>query len=232
MRKQDGQSSRRFDSPRRDEMKTPDDVSAMVRLKGLGWGAKRIATELGCSKNTVKRWLQYGDWRPCVTPSRSSAPRAACSPATSRWTAFASAIARSSTPSRRSWPTGRRPSSARSSTTTPCRSTGWPGDGRELPVDSGGRSGDNARAHERRDPDDREDDEGGFPARDPVPDLGARPEGARQKSLSRNPGRLFYLPEQRRLPWRRRPVRPHRCRSIAIVRSRRSRCRIARGRPA
>src|SRR5438552_13006179 len=71
MRKQDGQSSRRFDSPRRDEMKTPDDVSAMVRLKGLGWGAKRIATELGCSKNTVKRWLQYGDWRPCVTPSRS-----------------------------------------------------------------------------------------------------------------------------------------------------------------
>jgi transposase len=52
-------------------MKTPDDVSAMVRLKGLGWGAKRIAAELGCSKNTVKRWLRYGDWRPCVTPSRS-----------------------------------------------------------------------------------------------------------------------------------------------------------------
>ena len=52
-------------------MKTPDDVSAMVRLKDLGWGAKRIAAELGCSKNTVKRWLRYGDWRPCVTPSRS-----------------------------------------------------------------------------------------------------------------------------------------------------------------
>jgi len=52
-------------------MKTPDDVSAMVRLKALGWGAKRIAAELGCSKNTVKRWLRYGDWRPCVTPSRS-----------------------------------------------------------------------------------------------------------------------------------------------------------------
>ncbi|HEY5798561.1 MAG TPA: IS21 family transposase [Bosea sp. (in: a-proteobacteria)] len=52
-------------------MRTPDDVSAMVRLKGLGWGAKRIAAELGCSKNTVKRWLRYGDWRPCVTPSRS-----------------------------------------------------------------------------------------------------------------------------------------------------------------
>lgn len=52
-------------------MKTPDDVSAMARLKALGWGVKRIAAELGCSKNTVKRWLQYGDWRPCVTPSRS-----------------------------------------------------------------------------------------------------------------------------------------------------------------
>ncbi|HEV7326660.1 MAG TPA: IS21 family transposase [Bosea sp. (in: a-proteobacteria)] len=52
-------------------MKTLDDVSGMVRLKGLGWGAKRIAAELGCSKNTVKRWLRYDDWRPCVTPSRS-----------------------------------------------------------------------------------------------------------------------------------------------------------------
>src|SRR6516165_523694 len=43
----------------------------MVRLKDLGWRAKRIAGELGCSKNTVKRWLRYGDWRPCLTPSRS-----------------------------------------------------------------------------------------------------------------------------------------------------------------
>ena len=71
MEEQEVQSSPRLGLPRRDEMKTPDDVSAMVRLKGLGWGAKRIAAELGCSKNTVKRWLRYGDWRPCVTPSRS-----------------------------------------------------------------------------------------------------------------------------------------------------------------
>ena len=41
------------------------------RSRALGWGAKRIAAELGCSKNTVKRWLRYGDWRPCVTPSRT-----------------------------------------------------------------------------------------------------------------------------------------------------------------
>jgi transposase len=52
-------------------MKTPDDVSAMVRLKALGWGSKRIAAELGCSRNTVRRWLQYGDWCPCASASRS-----------------------------------------------------------------------------------------------------------------------------------------------------------------
>jgi hypothetical protein len=38
--------------PRRTEMRTPDDVSAMIRLRQLGWGPKRIAAELGCSKNT------------------------------------------------------------------------------------------------------------------------------------------------------------------------------------
>jgi DNA-binding NarL/FixJ family response regulator len=38
-------------------MKAPDDVSAMLKLKALGWGVKRIAAELGCSKHTVKRWL-------------------------------------------------------------------------------------------------------------------------------------------------------------------------------
>ncbi|WP_221939228.1 helix-turn-helix domain-containing protein [Mycobacterium sp. KBS0706] len=52
-------------------MRTPDDVSAMLALKALGWGAKRIAAELGCSKNTVKRWLGAGGWRPCASPSRS-----------------------------------------------------------------------------------------------------------------------------------------------------------------
>ena len=48
---------------RRDEMKTPDDVTAMVRLKRLGWGSKRIAAELGCARNTVRRWLQQGQRR-------------------------------------------------------------------------------------------------------------------------------------------------------------------------
>ena len=34
-------------------------------------GAKRIAAELGCSRNTVRRWLTKGGWRPCGSPSRS-----------------------------------------------------------------------------------------------------------------------------------------------------------------
>lgn len=59
------------DDQRRDVMKAPDDVSAMLRLKALGWGSKRIAAELGCSRNTVRHWLARGDWRPCASPSRS-----------------------------------------------------------------------------------------------------------------------------------------------------------------
>ena len=66
-----GEASPRTDDLRRDAMKAPDDVSAMIRLKSLGWGSKRIAAELGCSRNTVRRWVSAGDWRPCRSPSRS-----------------------------------------------------------------------------------------------------------------------------------------------------------------
>ena len=34
-------------------MRAPDEVAAMVRLKALGWGVRRIAVELGCSHMTV-----------------------------------------------------------------------------------------------------------------------------------------------------------------------------------
>ena len=61
-----------LDDQRRDMMKTPDDVSAMLRLKSLGWGSKRIAAELGCARNTVRHWLAQGDWRPCASASRST----------------------------------------------------------------------------------------------------------------------------------------------------------------
>jgi transposase len=65
-----GQGSPWCDEPRGDQMKAPEDVSAMVKLRELGWGTKRIAAELGCSRNTVKRWLSCG-WRPPVGASRS-----------------------------------------------------------------------------------------------------------------------------------------------------------------
>jgi transposase len=58
---------------RRVEMKAPDDVSAMLRLKALGWGARRIAAELGCSRTTVRRWLREGGWRRASAPERPSA---------------------------------------------------------------------------------------------------------------------------------------------------------------
>jgi transposase len=51
-------------------MKTPDDVAAMMRLKSLGWGAKRIARELGCSHHTVKGYLAAGGFRPFKSPQR------------------------------------------------------------------------------------------------------------------------------------------------------------------
>ena len=59
------------DDQRRDVMKAPDEVSAMLRLKALGWGSKRIAAELGCARNTVRRWVTEGDWHACASASRS-----------------------------------------------------------------------------------------------------------------------------------------------------------------
>lgn len=51
-------------------MKAPDEVSAMLKLKALGWGVKRIASELGCSKHTVKRWVTAGGWKRVARPRR------------------------------------------------------------------------------------------------------------------------------------------------------------------
>ena len=58
---------------RREEMLTPDEVAAMLGLRGLGWGAKRIAAEFGCSRNTVKRYLGLGGWARCRRPERAKA---------------------------------------------------------------------------------------------------------------------------------------------------------------
>src|SRR3954453_5911076 len=53
---------------RGNEMRTPDEVAAMLRLKALGWGIKRIARELGCSHMTVRRYVAAGRYVPYRRP--------------------------------------------------------------------------------------------------------------------------------------------------------------------
>lgn len=57
---------------RRQAMRTPDEVAAMQRLHGLGWGTRRIAAELGCNRETVQRYLAAGGWSPCRVATRPS----------------------------------------------------------------------------------------------------------------------------------------------------------------
>jgi hypothetical protein len=54
-------------------MQTPEDVQAMLKLASLGWGAKRIAKELGCSRNTVRRYVRQR--RLCALPAAARAGR-------------------------------------------------------------------------------------------------------------------------------------------------------------
>ncbi len=54
----------------RQAMQTPEDVQAMLKLASLGWGAKRISRELGCSRNTVRSYLRHGGWKPYQAPRR------------------------------------------------------------------------------------------------------------------------------------------------------------------
>jgi len=55
---------------RGEEMRTPDEVATMLRLKALGWGTKRISAELGCSRNTVKRYIEAQGWPGYRRPKR------------------------------------------------------------------------------------------------------------------------------------------------------------------
>src|ERR687883_1368465 len=61
------------DDGRRQGMRAPDEVAAMLRLHALGWGTRRIAAELGCSRETVQRYLAAGGWRPYRNPARPGA---------------------------------------------------------------------------------------------------------------------------------------------------------------
>jgi len=60
-----------IEDPRGHQMKTPDDVAEMLRLKACGWGLKRIARELGCSHHTVKAYVAADGVRPFKVPHRA-----------------------------------------------------------------------------------------------------------------------------------------------------------------
>jgi transposase len=68
-----GSGALRIKDPRREAMLEPEEVSAMLRLNELGWGAKRIAQELGISRNTVKDYIAAGGWTPYRQPGRKKA---------------------------------------------------------------------------------------------------------------------------------------------------------------
>lgn len=56
-----------------EEMLQPEEVAAMLRLHELGWGAKRLAKEFGCARNTVRRYLREGGTVPFRKPVRRTA---------------------------------------------------------------------------------------------------------------------------------------------------------------
>jgi len=51
-------------------MLEPGAVSALLRLKELGFGTRRIAYTLGISRNTVKSYIEAGGWRTYKQPAR------------------------------------------------------------------------------------------------------------------------------------------------------------------
>ena len=53
-------------------VQTPQDVEAMRRLSAAGWGRRRIARELGCSHETVRKYLRQGGWQPYGKPCRNT----------------------------------------------------------------------------------------------------------------------------------------------------------------
>jgi len=49
-------------------METPESVREMQRLHALGVGTRGIAQQVGCSRNTVRRYLRQGGWQPYARP--------------------------------------------------------------------------------------------------------------------------------------------------------------------
>lgn len=59
----------------RQVMQTPEDAAQMLRLRAAGLGIKTIARKMGCSKNTVRRYLRGGGWVAYKRPERQSVLR-------------------------------------------------------------------------------------------------------------------------------------------------------------
>lgn len=51
-------------------MRTPQEILAMLSLAERGWGSRRIARELGCSRTTVQRYLSAGAPQPFKRAAR------------------------------------------------------------------------------------------------------------------------------------------------------------------
>jgi transposase len=51
-------------------MQTPEEVLVMRQLLERGWSRRRIAAELGISRNTLDRYLRLGEWQPYSTANR------------------------------------------------------------------------------------------------------------------------------------------------------------------
>ena len=64
------ESPPRMNDPRREVMKEPEEVAAMLRLWTVGWGLKRIGREFRCSHHTVKRYVEAGGFVAYKQPER------------------------------------------------------------------------------------------------------------------------------------------------------------------
>lgn len=56
---------------RGEEMLQPEEVAGILRLHELGWGAKRLAQEFGCARNTMRRYVRGP--APFCKPARRTA---------------------------------------------------------------------------------------------------------------------------------------------------------------
>ncbi|MCP9880676.1 helix-turn-helix domain-containing protein [Cyanobium sp. A1C-AMD] len=51
-------------------LETPEDVQVILGLTAAGWGRRRIAKELGCSPETVRKYRRQGGWQTYGKPRR------------------------------------------------------------------------------------------------------------------------------------------------------------------